>query len=558
MLAAGIKIMYGAYAFGLSDTIDHLPIIYRYIDSSYLMNDFRVNVSELFGPRYYYSHFVAFLGKAVPLPIVFVSMAFIINVIIAAATYSMTSSIFKGSRFAPLLATTAVMTVNPFHGMGWLVLYYLKPAFLTRAIVYVSLWAAIKKRIVLSISLACLSAFFHPTLGLEAAAFYLLFTGARTLLDYKQHPLIGFKKIYAVFRPHLIAAAILIVYVSLFWVMPYKISLIDTKLATEKFLEIILFRTERTTVPSTFSPSFYYGAIGFLLVFACAWILWYKQESTDKNMALSLLILIVSILLFCLGGYIFIEIYPTRIWVAARAFRMLFLVKLIGLIIMSGVVARLKNWILSVVGFLIFTFICAAFGRTEVVPFLLFLVVFGWFLLSGRLKKRWIRNSVPITILFLFVFESFFHFISPGKPGGYRPRIRYTSSLAKVDGDGVADFARKHTEENAIFLTPPVFGGFRLTAERAIIVDWKSMPFQDSGLLEWWNRMNFCYGDLSGLSRNAGLEKMKQNYRNISTEDIRNISEKYDADYAVLYHNTKIDLPVIYQDEHFKLVKIYR
>ena len=443
--------MYGAYAFGLSDTIDHLPIIYRYIDSSYLMNDFRVNISELFGPRYYYSHFVAFLGKAVPMPIVFVSMTFIINVIIAASTYSMTSSIFKGSRFAPLLATTAVMTVNPFHGMGWLVLYYLKPAFLTRAIVYVSLCAAVKKRVVLSISLACLSAFFHPTLGLDAAAFYLLFSGARTLLDYKQHPLIGFKKIYTVFRPHLIATTILIVYVCLFWVIPYKISLIDTKLATEKFLEITLFRSERTIVPSTFSPSFYYGAIGFLLIFACSWILWYRQESTDKNMALSLLILIVSILLFCLGGYIFIEIYPTRIWVAAQAFRMLFLVKLIGLIIMSGVVARLKNWILSVVGFLIFTFICVAFGRIEGVPFLFFLVIFGWFLLSGLLKNRWIRNSVPIIIIFLLVFESFFHFTSPDKLGDYSPRIQYTSSLARVDGDGVADFARNTQKKTRFF-----------------------------------------------------------------------------------------------------------
>ncbi|MBA7523296.1 hypothetical protein ES705_15420 [subsurface metagenome] len=296
MLAAGIKIMYGAYAFGLSDTIDHLPIIYRYIDSSYLVNDFRVNISELFGPRYYYSHFIAFFGKAVPMPIVFVSMTFIVNVIIAASTYLMTSSIFKGSKFAPLLATAAIMTVNPFHGMAWLVLYYLKPAFLTRAIVFVSLWAAIKKRPVLSIFCACLSAFFHPTLGLEAAVFFLLFTGVHTLLDFKQHPLIGFKKIFMVFRPHLIATAIFIVYAFLFWVIPYKISLIDTKLGTEKFLEIMLFRTERTTVPSTFSPSFFYGAIGFLLVSACSWILWYKQESTDKNMALSLLILIVSIL----------------------------------------------------------------------------------------------------------------------------------------------------------------------------------------------------------------------------------------------------------------------
>jgi len=225
---------------------------------------------------------------------------------------------------------------------------------------------------------------------------------------------------------------------------------------------------------------------------------------------------------------------------------------------MSGVIARLNNRILSVISFLIVAVISAAFGRIEVVPFLFFLVIFGWFLLSGLFKKRWVRNSVPIIILFLLVFESFFHFIFPDKLSDYRPRIQYSSSLATIHGDGVADFARKHTEEDAIFLTPPVFGGFRLTAKRAIIIDFKSMPFQDSGMLEWWNRMNVCYGDISGLSRNAGLEKMERNYRNISTEDIKNISEKYDADYSVLYRNTKIDLPVIYQDEYFKLVKIYR
>ena len=146
------------------------------------------------------------------------------------------------------------------------------------------MWVAIKNRPVLFIFCACLSAFFHPTLGPEATLFFLLFTGVHTLLDFEQH------------------------------------SLIDTKLGSEKFLEIILFRTERTTVPTNFSPSFYYGAIGFLLVFAYSWILWYKQESTDKNMALSLLIIIVSILFFCFGGYLFIEIYPTRIWATARAF----------------------------------------------------------------------------------------------------------------------------------------------------------------------------------------------------------------------------------------------
>jgi hypothetical protein len=237
---------------------------------------------------------------------------------------------------------------------------------------------------------------------------------------------------------------------------------------------------------------------------------------------------------------------------------MLFIVKLIDLIIMSGVVARLNNWILAVVGFLIVTLISAAFRRIEVVPFLFFQVVFGWFLPSGLLKNRWVRNSVPIIILFLLVFESFFHFISPDKLEDYRPRIQYSSNLAKVNEDGVADFACKHKEEDAIFLTPLVFGGFRLTVERAIIIDWKSMPFQDSGMLECWNRMNVCYGDISGLSQNAGLEEMKRNYRNISTEDIINISEKYDADYSVLYNNTKTDLPVIYQDEYFKLEKIYR
>ncbi|HCA46332.1 MAG TPA: hypothetical protein DEP45_02925, partial [Armatimonadetes bacterium] len=58
---------------------------------------------------------------------------------------------------------------------------------------------------------------------------------------------------------------------------------------------------------------------------------------------------------------------------------------------------------------------------------------------------------------------------------------------------GAADYARTHTAGDALFAGPPERPAFRTLARRALVVDFWSIPFSDSGMLEWYERIQACY-----------------------------------------------------------------
>ena len=116
-----------------------------------------------------------------------------------------------------------------------------------------------------------------------------------------------------------------------------------------------------------------------------------------------------------------------------------------------------------------------------------------------------------------------------------------------------ARFARENTPGNAVFLTPPVFGKFRLIARRAMVVDWRSFPFQDRAMVEWQRRMFDCYG-IPGAVGLAARAESDENYRKIRDSEIEKLQIKYGFSYAVLYRETPTDFPVTYQNRKYKIV----
>jgi len=87
-----------------------------------------------------------------------------------------------------------------------------------------------------------------------------------------------------------------------------------------------------------------------------------------------------------------------------------------------------------------------------------------------------------------------------------RPKLSLQTDL-NDDAIEIANFVAANTPENAVFLTPPDFGSFRLIANRAIVADWKSMPFQDIGMDGWWERMQDCYGVIPETDRKKNQYK---------------------------------------------------
>jgi hypothetical protein len=140
-----------------------------------------------------------------------------------------------------------------------------------------------------------------------------------------------------------------------------------------------------------------------------------------------------------------------------------------------------------------------------------------------------------------------------GRAGLPEPRFQ----LAQVaDGAlGISNAVREFTPNDAVILTPPLFGMLRLLADRAIVVDFKAFPFGDRDLQSWYQRMLDCYGPVLSTGFAAALD-MDANYRTITDARLKAVSEKYGATFAVLYVSTRTSHPVIATFDSVKLVAL--
>jgi hypothetical protein len=135
--------------------------------------------------------------------------------------------------------------------------------------------------------------------------------------------------------------------------------------------------------------------------------------------------------------------------------------------------------------------------------------------------------------------------------------FRPTYSWSDLQGppSQIARWARQNSEPHSLWLTPPGFENFRLIAERPIIVDYTSIPFDGGAMREWRRRMEALYGPVSG-SGFAALRSMEKNYRSLSETELAERGRAYGADYAVLYKGTPWSGVVLYENERYKAVRL--
>lgn len=586
-----IKILFGGYSFGLGDLTPQLPRIYRLMDSTYLANDFFINVSEGFGPRYYFLHFFAFLGNYFSLPISFYIIYILSITTIAIVTYRTSKDIYNFSILASILTTSFVLTIDPFElgGGGALVFHYLKPAMLARPFAYIGLWAALKNRPFLAIGLLCISSLLQPLVGLETGLFSLLIISTMNIIQINKDKNITVINLIKSQKKTIFAAAILFLWIYFFWINHYNIQ-IDNEL----FIKIWKFRAEDSLIASKFPISGYIGALFFVAAFFVSWMYYFKK-SDDRLLPVVSIVTITAILIFCLAGFVFVEIIPTRLGINIWAFRMLFILKWIGTIIIFGAVIdsiinikdkvtlfiskiriSLKNKlrinisefayaILMTISILVFIIVgnftaTGLRGLREIILFVMCVSVIIWFIC---INKIWLRKLTPVVIIILihyllFTKSQLFDFL----PNKVLPTINYSSKRTKLheyEAIKISNYIKENTDKNAIFLTPPLFPEFRLSANRAIIVDLRAIPTnEERHMKEWYVRLIDCYAKNANLEIDLEKEELIKNYKNISDDKLIQIATVYGADYAVLHKETETSFKVKYSDHKFKLVKLKR
>ena len=605
LLVGGVASLWG-YSYIGGNQVEQLPLVMRAIDPTYLANDFFVNAFGPTSPRYFFAELIALLARLLPLPAVYLGLTILCNSLSALVTALFARDLFDSSDAAALFAALAVMSAKTFWLGYYNIVYHtpLEPSLLVMPLLLACIWAGLRQRPLLSLAAAGLATLFHPLMGLETGAIMLGVMGIEFYLARKTQPV----KLPARLGLALAGGGAILAGFTAVVLLPNSRA---PTIPAQQFIQILaFFRHPHHYVPSTWALWQYAQAAVFLVPIGFAWRLGYKSNQRLKQLTRPLLALCAILALLCLGGYVFVELIPIRLWVTAQTFRLLYIVKWLGLVLAAG-------WIgLAVEKALApaisaqkdspptdFSGIRLALLLACLVSQLSMLTAFGYEVLTGFKRTAWVRKPL-VGLAFLglggvlavavqpdmqvFFLVAFFEIMAVGLlyirprlagaalnafmvgalllPVYFSSQLRPYSSVALMpkpvitlsdlssEENDLAKWVKLNTPPDSVFLVNPSLGEFRITAERAIVVDFTAFPFQDQAMAEWQQRMNDCYGVTKAKGFDA-VPEMRDRFTKITDKKLAVLQVKYGFEYAVLYKATKTKSHVIFETQNYKVIQ---
>jgi hypothetical protein len=589
------------YQFGQMDHVEHLPILFRAENSDYLKNDSFLNAfSQNYDPRFYYTRLILLLNYIFPLPLLFFLLTFLINYLIAFTSFRIAGQLFSKAVWAGIITVFSVLTIPTIElgSVAEIHAAYLTPNAMAFSLILLALSFIFSKEWIWAGLILGLASLIHPLAGPESG---LIFFGC-TAIEQIYTNRLQLKK----YKDYFLGAGIFILFASLS-LAPFFLNRSDG-LDSKTFIEIYAhFRAPHHILPSIFiHPEEKILILKYLILLLLLWLSYYHSLYREKRIAQHILAYSFILLLLALAGYIFVELYPLKIVVIAQTFRLLYLLKFILLLLLSATIGQqLQNgtqqhkiyafaalissfalpnllWIFVLWGFsnlihrrlnlpqfiyaieIMLVLTLGAYGfylswqqiaqsaDVYLWTMMLMLLVFPLFL---NLPKLHLGITTIVTIVF-FVF-----WFSNPRPEQHTPLQKAISRQYSLNDLPPTQLAlakkiKELTPADAILLVPPMFGELRYLANRALVVTFKTLPFGGKQMIEWKERVFDCYGwtDLKGF--NAVLYGFEPNYKNIDTERLKMLHQKYKTDYAVLFKETGTDFPVIFENTTYKLVYI--
>jgi hypothetical protein len=475
-------------------------------------------------------------------------------------------------------------------------------------------WAGLRQRAMLCAAAAGIAALFHPLMGLETGAILLGVLGLEQAAN-RARPLRFQRRANL---PVILGAAVILTGFAAIVLGPNSAL---PHIAQDQFIQILaVFRHPHHYLPSTFEPWQYLQAAAFIFPAGLAWVLTYDYFKRLRELTPALLAVCASLVGLCIGGYVFVELIPNRLWVTAQTFRLLYMAKWLGLVLIGGWIGqtfvtanynfREKSGRGSIADLVIFLQRLFTLAASLLSPITLTLVFFvellrwkwtAWkrlealegsnrlyvvymglilaiglslafftpetrvlvlvpaFTLMGMalyfLRSAWLAWTFNTGLgLFLTASLLFGNQFLPSflQVGNDKPIF----SLEDLSGEeiDVANYARQNTPADAVFVVNPSMGLFRVTARRAIVVDFAAFPFTDLAMAEWQHRIYDSYGVPKAIGFPA-VSELRDNYTAITDKQLLQLRDQYKASYAVLYRSTKTSFPTLFETKDYQVVK---
>ena len=332
------------YVYGGVNHPEQLALIFRELDSAYLVNDFFLNSGSGFGPRFYYTRLLAAAGAVIPLPLLFFVLYLSVQIGVAAVT-AFAARDLTGSTLAGLLAAVLVASLTPFYLADYPARVnepaLLLPHFLVTPLFLLALWKGIRGEPVGAAVFSLPAILIHPVVGVEIAFLAMAAVAARRLFHHSRNPGDWLKGMWT--RDWGIALAILGLTLILFWFIPMAYTADALQLTDEEFVQIYSrFRNPHHTLPSSW-PVVDFLLAGFFLGAALIALTEFRSAAgsgqSQRAKAIAITAIFLVVLAGMLGSWFFIEVIPQR-WAATAAFfRMAVYVTWLGWIVIAGQLA---------------------------------------------------------------------------------------------------------------------------------------------------------------------------------------------------------------------------
>ncbi|HAE33145.1 MAG TPA: hypothetical protein DCF86_04810 [Dehalococcoidia bacterium] len=602
LLAASIS----GYYYGLSDHLQHLPTIFRMMDQNFLINDFYTNATSEFGPRYFYARLIAELGRFIDLPMLFLATFLGLYVAITTIT-ALAARDLTGSNFAAMIAATLVAGITPFHlgNEADVVSQGVIPTFVAMPFSLIAIWKGLKGKVITATLVSIPAILIQPVIGIEMAVISIAGAGAyRIAVNRPLKMSLLLKQV-----PNFLVAFSILIVTCLIWVIPTIVTKATFVLNTNEFVHILAYvRHPHHMVPTTWEPVEFALTACFLLAIFLTLLNGKTEFNFSSNQPVKTfgcriaIGLVFSVVIFwSLLGYIFVEIFPTRIAAMAQPFRLLNIISWIGWILIGGIISeqvRSKAWpagllgmisVLSAPTLLLYRLIpthklivsdgAGVNNRRHVFGLGIFMISIAVFLLMVYVRpsvdeivlvstgffvafliivqRKLMAISFLVGMLFLVIsaqaldrlgslpeFPKVSTLVAKSQPILNLDEVSNKPACNCVDLVNLALSAKEKTSDDSVFLTPYYWGLWRLVAERSILTDAKAFPFRDEGIVEWERRRQDIYVKY-------GYDLME-----ITDRDLVQLSDEYGFQFAILPIEVDVSHPVIDYSGAFKMIRI--
>ena len=578
------------YQFGMGNQVEQFTIIERLRDPHFLAGDFYTDSASQFGPRYYYSLLLSWLTAVGSLPLVVFVLTCLVNFALAWVTF-VTARARLGAAAAGAAVAAALVIANssfPLGLAGYIRFESFQPASLAIPFSLLGLAWLADGRPFASVAAFSAAALFHPLIGAEVAFIAFASVGLADLVARKP-----IRSLVAYVPAGLVLFAFLVVA----WALPDRATE-KVSLSSEEFISILpAFRSPHHYLGTTFPISHYKQLAAFVLAIALLFV--HARRSDEQARLLNILVLAAGIVLaMCAASLVLVDKLHIGAAATAQFFRMLFVVKWIGFLLFGLAAGRwlaTRRPLFMVAPFLVLiatgeaqayvmlaatiaVFVADRFSLRKVVELALaVLLALIALYLTARIgareeSARAAVAGVGIGLLYLapiglpvaaatvvsmtaalIAFGWFNRELGLVDRGIFKPTYQWDD--VRTDEADIARWIRTNTPRGATWITPPQFESFRLLAERPIVVDFTSIPFEGGAMREWRRRIRLVYGDVPGGGFVA-LQGMDRNYRSITPQQLARVSAEFNAPFAVIHRDTPWPGRPLYENGAYKAVSL--